>query len=182
MVDLYLLIKIEKNKGELMINTTNVAIAIFSSLLHFWWVFAIMIIFGLLKRYLNSAKVKGVLGETGAYLGMLANLDSKKYKIFNNIKIVDQRGKTQIDHVVISKYGIFVIEVKNYQGWIFGNEKEKYWTQNIYGKKTRFYNPLWQNFRHIKALSEYLGLESKYFYNIVFLSGKPHLKLNYHPM
>lgn len=56
-----------------------------------------------------------------------------------------------IDHVVISKYGVFVIETKNYRGWIIGNEKSEYWTQVIYKRKERLYNPIKQNYGHIKA-------------------------------
>jgi hypothetical protein len=63
---------------------------------------------------------------------------------------------TQIDHVVVSNYGIFVIETKNYKGWILGKEKDEYWTQNIYGRKNKFKNPIRQNYGHIKALEKLL--------------------------
>jgi len=59
---------------------------------------------------------------------------------------------TQIDHVVVSNYGIFCIETKAYQGWIFGNANQRYWTQVIYRRREKFYNPLWQNYAHTKAL------------------------------
>ena len=63
----------------------------------------------------------------------------------------------QIDHVVVSRKGIFVLETKNYTGWIFGNENSQNWTQVIYKRKEKFYNPIWQNFDHIQALKEFLG-------------------------
>lgn len=59
---------------------------------------------------------------------------------------------TQIDHIVVSVYGIFVIETKNYKGWIFGNSHKDYWTQNIWGNKYSIYNPLLQNKKHISFL------------------------------
>lgn len=59
---------------------------------------------------------------------------------------------TQIDHIVVSIHGIFVIETKNYKGWIYGNSNNEYWTQNIYGNKYSLYNPLLQNKNHIKSL------------------------------
>ena len=75
-----------------------------------------------------------------------------EYEIFNNV-IVGREGHTsQIDHIVISKYGIFVVETKNYKGWIFGKADSYYWTQNIYGHKYNLYNPLFQNKKHVKAL------------------------------
>ncbi len=64
---------------------------------------------------------------------------------------------TQIDHILISNFGIFCIETKAYQGWIFGNANQDQWTQVIYHYKKRFYNPLRQNYAHIKAIENLLG-------------------------
>lgn len=63
-------------------------------------------------------------------------------------------GYTQVDVAVATKAGIIVFEVKDYSGWIFGNEHQRYWTQLLaYGKeKHRFYNPVMQNAGHIKAI------------------------------
>ena len=66
-------------------------------------------------------------------------------------------GKTsQIDHVVVSNYGIFVIETKNYKGWILGDERGEQWTQVIYKRKEKFYNPIRQNYGHVQALKQNL--------------------------
>jgi hypothetical protein len=60
---------------------------------------------------------------------------------------------------MISTKGIFVFESKNYSGWIFGSEKNRYWTQTLpKNSKNKFFNPIWQNKAHIKALSESLGI------------------------
>lgn len=64
---------------------------------------------------------------------------------------------TQIDHIVVSNYGIFVIETKNYKGWIIGNEFDDYWTQIIFKRKEKLYNPIKQNFGHIQALKSVLN-------------------------
>lgn len=63
---------------------------------------------------------------------------------------------SQIDIVVAIPQGLLAIEVKDYSGWLFGNEKQRYWTQVLnYGKETyRFYNPIMQNAGHIKVLQE----------------------------
>jgi len=53
---------------------------------------------------------------------------------------------------VVSNYGIFVIETKNYKGWIIGNEFDDYWTQVIFKRKEKLYNPIKQNYGHIQAL------------------------------
>ena len=69
-------------------------------------------------------------------------------------------GSSQIDHVVLSIYGIFVIETKNYSGWIYGYDNSESWTKNVYGNKYSFYNPVKQNYGHIKAIKRYLNINS----------------------
>lgn len=67
-------------------------------------------------------------------------------------------GTTQIDHVIVSNFGIFCIETKSHSGWILGRKNDKYWTQSINYKKYRFYNPLRQNYGHVKSLEQILTL------------------------
>jgi len=98
-------------------------------------------------------------GKIGEWIVSLANYRlGADYKKIDNVTLQLQDGTTQIDHIIVSRYGIFVIETKNYKGWIYGNEREKNWTQNIFGKKNSFPNPLHQNYRHIKGLEELLGI------------------------
>ena len=87
-------------------------------------------------------------------------------------------GTTQLDHIIISPYGIFVIETKNMKGWIFGSEKDAKWTQSLSRgrKKYTFQNPLRQNYRHTKSLSEFLGLDHDVMHSIVFFIGECKLK------
>ena len=63
---------------------------------------------------------------------------------------------SQIDHLVLSEYGIFVIETKRYKGWIFGSEKAENWTQVIFKEKHQFRNPVKQNWSHVYALKSVL--------------------------
>lgn len=75
--------------------------------------------------------------------------------IFHDLYIRKPSGEyTQVDVAVATKAGIIVFEVKDYSGWIFGNEHQRYWTQILaYGKeKHRFYNPVMQNAGHIQAI------------------------------
>jgi predicted RNA-binding Zn-ribbon protein involved in translation (DUF1610 family) len=73
---------------------------------------------------------------------------------------------------VISDFGIFVIETKNYKGWIVGNEKSEHWTQVLFKRKQRFYNPIKQNLGHINVLKTYLSKypSINYIPIVVFLS------------
>ena len=99
-------------------------------------------------------------------------LNGDVYKQINNVTIPTSNGTTQIDHIIVSRYGIFVIETKNMEGWIFGSESQPKWTQSIFGKKFQFQNPLYQNYRHIKALEEFLGLPIDKFHSVVSFIGE----------
>ena len=122
------------------------------------------------------ALIKGWFGEKTTQLGMWIGLDGDTYRRIHNLILPAQGGTTQIDHVLVSLYGIFVIETKNMSGWIFGNERSPKWTQSIYGKKFQFQNPLHQNYRHTKALQEFLDLPESCFHPIVFFIGECELK------
>ena len=104
----------------------------------------------------NSPEYKGTVGES-IVAKYLNKLPENEYTVFNNIYIKCGNSSIQIDHLIISIYGIFVIETKNYSGWIFGNENQNYWTQIIFKNKTKFINPIKQNNSHINSI-KYLFL------------------------
>lgn len=105
-------------------------------------------------------------------------LDEAIYHRINNVTLPKNDGMTtQIDHIIVSQYDIFVIETKNYKGWIFGSEKQERWTQVTKGgKKFQFYNPIRQNDGHIKALSNLLRLDLSYFHGIIWFGPDSELK------
>lgn len=115
---------------------------------------------------------KGWLGEKFTTIGMWLGLDKNIYQRFHDVIIPASNGTTQIDHLLISKYGIFVIETKNIKGWIFGSKDQSTWTQSLYGKKYSFQNPLLQNYRHIKCLVEHLGIDEALVHSVVFFIGE----------
>jgi predicted RNA-binding Zn-ribbon protein involved in translation (DUF1610 family) len=119
---------------------------------------------------LNSI-TKGWFGEIQGTLAQKIFLDSN-YVGVNNVTIPTINGTTQIDHIIVSRYGIFVIEAKNMKGWIFGDEKSPQWTQSLFSGTFRFQNPLHQNYRHTKALSEFLGIEHNKFFSMVMFWGE----------
>lgn len=80
----------------------------------------------------------------------------EEYFIFNDL-LFDSNGRsTQIDHIVVFPYGVFVIETKGCKGWILGGENSEYWTQTIYKSKYQFYNPIKQNEGHVRFLRHLL--------------------------
>ena len=100
----------------------------------------------------------------------LVDLEFPK-EFIQNIMIKDEAQSTEIDLIMIAESGIYVFEIKNYSGWIFGNEKQKNWTQTFPNKtKHQFYNPIIQNVGHIKALKKLLNdaYNGDYYSVIVF--------------
>lgn len=49
---------------------------------------------------------------------------------------------TQVDHVIVANYGIFVIETKNYKGWIIGDGFDDNCKQAINKRKEKLHNPI----------------------------------------
>jgi hypothetical protein len=136
----------------------------------FWiLLFAIITITAILKR----PRVKGKIGEAVVNLSNSFQLDKNKYTQIKDVTLELVDGSTtQIDHIVASKYGIFVIETKNMKGRIFGGEHQKQWTQQIYKVKNSFQNPLQQNLRHTKALEEVLELSPSWIFPVVVFVGE----------
>jgi hypothetical protein len=145
------------------------------SFLQFWYLWLLVAATGVLSLF--APKIKGHLGEKSVAL-FLSRLDQNKYKVINNIMLKIDNKTSQIDHVVVSNYGVFVIETKNYKGFIIGNEYDEYWKQVIYKRKEKLYNPIRQNYGHVQALkevlSDYTGI---HYIPIVVFTTKADLKV-----
>lgn len=120
---------------------------------------------------LRSARLEGSFGELRVRVTTKLRLDGKRYHSLHNLTLPTPDGTIQIDHVVVSQFGIFVIETKNFSGWIFGDERSRKWTQSIYGNNYRFQNPLHQNYRHLKAVQDLLGLGPRCLHSVVVFVG-----------
>ena len=122
----------------------------------------ILAVFSFLKKWFSSlliVKDAGYYGER--YVSKKLEKLSDEYVVINDVLLQTNYGTTQIDHVVVSPYGIFVIETKNYNGWILGHEKSEEWTQSFWTYRRfrggtnyqyKFRNPILQNAGHEKAL------------------------------
>ena len=142
-----------------------------------WPLFLGLLAFLIFFKIISSARFKGWGGERSVCNG-LAKLDPAIYHVFHDLYLPrpDGQGTTQLDHVIVSRFGIFVIETKNYRGWIFGSEKQRQWTQQIYRQKNRFQNPLHQNDLHVRALMGCLSLPREAFLSVVFFIGSAEFK------
>jgi restriction system protein len=121
--------------------------------------------------YFRSPTVIGARGEARATSRLKSALNPDEYVILNDLTLPTNSGTTQIDHVIVSRFGIFVIETKNMKGWIFGGERQARWTQTLRGHKSQFQNPLRQNFKHVKTVQELLSLRAVDIHNIVVFVG-----------
>ncbi len=126
--------------------------------------------------FFKSSTGKGIMGEGLLNFVISIALDKKKYQLLKNVTLPTEGGTTQIDHIIVSQYGVFVIETKNYKGWIFGSEHSKTWTQSIYGKKHSFQNPLHQNYKHVKTLQKLLKLDENQIFSVVVFVGESTFK------
>ena len=100
------------------------------------------------------------------------------HKLLTNIYLPKVNGTTtEIDLIMISATGIYVFESKNFSGWIFGDENSKYWKQIFRGgRHYQFYNPIWQNKKHISVLKQHLGLGDEVFRSYIVFSERCVLK------
>ena len=120
----------------------------------------------------ESAKEKGRRGEAFVNKYAIKYL-TEEYYLLNNVTLEITDGTTQIDHIVISPYGVFVIETKNKSGWIYGSERQKNWTQTFpTGDKYSFQNPLRQNYKHVKTVQDMFYLKKHQIHNLVVFVGE----------
>ncbi len=130
----------------------------------------------ILFAFLKSSWFKGKLGEFIVRKALERHFSTNQYYLFNNLTFSINEETTQVDHIIVSIYGVFVIETKNFKGWIFGTEKQKMWTQKIYRHSYKFQNPIHQNYKHIKILSELSDLDEGYFHSIIIFSKEAQFK------
>ena len=140
-----------------------------------------MSLFGdMIDHFLMPPERIGRQGEkrTAAKLGWVS-FCGKRGKILLNVYVPRENGETtEIDLLYLTQKGIFVIESKNYSGFIFESEHRRNWTVTLYAgkdwlgrkkvEKYSFYNPVWQNNTHIKALKQYLDMDVPMISGIVF--------------
>ena len=149
---------------------------VLTQLQHSWYlILPGFIILGIFV-FLKSPTGKGMIGEMLINFTVNFKLDKNKYHLIRNVTFPTEEGTTQIDHIIVSEYGIFIIETKNMAGWIYGGEKQKTWTQKIYKHTAKFQNPLHQNYKHIKTLESALEIDIKKIFSVIVFAGNSTFK------
>ena len=132
---------------------------------------AVCLIAVVIVKFIKSPETRGAKGETIVARILGRTIDGEQY-VIHDLLFSDKNGNScQIDHVLINKHGIWVIETKNFSGRIYGDARRREWTQVLaYGnEKNKFYNPVKQNATHIYRLAEYLDEKNIFFNVVVFL-------------
>eukprot|EP01041_Mallomonas_annulata_P016364 gene16364-34193_t len=131
------------------------------------WLIPLMLMVSILR----TPWAKGHMGEWFVRFMLRLRLDKAVYFPLHNVTLATPDGSTQIDHVIVSRFGIFAIETKNMQGWIFGSERQAEWTQKIYKRTFKFQNPLRQNYKHTKALEAMLQVPPDSIHSVIVFVG-----------
>lgn len=99
------------------------------------------------------------------------------YHLMNHVTLRMDDGTTQVDHILVSRFGVFVIETKHYKGWLFANAAGSRWTQVLFRARFSFQNPILQNKRHVRAVQELLDfLPPEAVTSVVVFSGEAEFK------
>jgi hypothetical protein len=139
-------------------------------------IFSVFLVAVLTINLFKLPHVKGIVGEWQVRIAAYLQLDRKTYHVYNNVTLQTPDDTTQIDHIIVSRFGIFVIETKNIKGWIFGSPQQASWTQQIYQHKTRFQNPLRQNYKHTKAVEALLELSVETVHSVIVFASNANFK------
>ena len=140
-----------------------------------WWgmgaILGLILLFRLLvywvRRRKKDADLRRIIRESGVHgeemtVRRLRKIRGRK-RILRNLYLPKgkQGGTVEVDAVMVTQDGIFVVETKNYSGVIVGDEEDRYWRHEFRDREGgfNFYNPIKQNAGHVKALRTVLEME-----------------------
>ena len=134
------------------------------------WVLAAPVVLLIFAGVLESIRLgnKGHLGEEIVKFKLSQLRPKELYKVLNDVYLpIEGGGTTQIDHIVVSPFGVFVVETKNFSGWIFADGNSSTWTQVLGNTKNQFQNPIRQNYLHLRSIVDDLGLPEHLLHGVV---------------
>lgn len=137
-------------------------------MLHLLWIVPLL----LLVVFLSSPRFRGDIAESRVRRLLATGLERNLYTVFNGLVVPSGGGTRAIDHVVVSKFGIFVIESQYVRGWISGGEFQEQWKQGLLRRSPRFANPMHRNRVQAEALQQLLGYPPNVFHRLVVLVGQ----------
>lgn len=136
-------------------------------MLHLAWILPLL----LLIVFLSSPRFRGDIAETRVRRLLSAGLQRNRYTVFDRVLLPTGGGTIEVDHVVVSKLGVFVIESHYARGWVSGSEVQDRWKQQSLLGLSRFDNPVHRNRLQVEALQRCTGFPAAAFHPLVVLVG-----------
>ena len=136
-------------------------------MIHLLWIVPLL----LLIAYLSSPRFRGDIAESRVRRLLATGLEGNLYTVFNGLVLPSGGGTVPVDHVVVSKFGIFVIESDYVRGWVSGGEFQPRWRGASLGRTHPFDNPMHRNRLQVEALQRLLDYPGMAFRPIVVLAG-----------
>jgi hypothetical protein len=121
--------------------------------------------------FFKSRWFRRFAGEMLVHILTKIHLDKTKYHVLKNVTFPVEDGKIQIDHIIVSRYGVFVIETKNLKGLIFGDPHQRTWTQKIFKYTKKFQSPIHQNYKHVKTIQSLLAMNDQQVFSVIVFVG-----------
>jgi len=137
-------------------------------LLHLAWIVPLL----LLIVFLSSPRFRGDIAETRVRRVLSTGLQRNRYTVFNQLLLPSGGGTIEVDHVVVSRLGIFVIESHYARGWVSGSEVQDRWKQESWLRESRFDNPVHRNRLQVEALQRCTGFPAAAFHPLVVMVGQ----------
>lgn len=136
-------------------------------MIHLAWILPL----ALLIVFLASPRYRGDVAGSRVRRILAQGLDRRHYTILDRVTVPFGGGAIDVDHVVVSKFGIFVIDSLQASGWVSGTEVQDRWKQSSLGRIRRFDNPVHRNQLQAQALSTLLQLPPRLFHRMVVICG-----------
>lgn len=140
--------------------------------MHLAWIVPLL----LLIFFFASPRYRGDIAASRVRRTLSQGLEKNRYTILNDVLVPSGGGTIHIDHVVVSKFGIFVIESYYASGWVSGTEVQDRWKQKSFGRTTRFDNPLYRNHLQAQALQSLLQFPAQVFHRVLVMVGQSGFK------
>ena len=101
--------------------------------------------------------IKGAYGEMAVNVQTMLELPPDIYHLYHNVILPHGTKTTQIDHLIVSVYSVFILETKNWAGYIIARPGDHNWIQlQSNGQRRSFHNPVEQNDYHRQAVAQLL--------------------------
>jgi len=139
---------------------------------HLFWIVPLV----LLIVFIASPRFRGNIAETRVRRILAAGLEKNRYTIFNDVTLPSSGGTTHVDHIVVSRFGIFVIESQHARGSVSGGEFQERWKQYHLRRFTRFDNPMHRNALQLLALENLLKIPASKLHPVVVMVGQKDFK------